>query len=87
MTVNQLRKLLDTLIANGHGRKPVCIDKRTFTNPLEDDGATIMPVERVNGPEFIRKMDEDGGTKLNADGTEAGSRNVILRGNEVDHDN
>lgn len=84
MTVNQLRNLLDALIANGHGRKPVCIAKHTFTDPLEADGANILPVERITGPEWIYKTDDDGDVKINKDGTEAQTRIVILRGNEAE---
>lgn len=47
MTVSRLHKQLSELIAAGHGRKPVCINKRTFNHQLERDGVVIMPV----GPE------------------------------------
>lgn len=80
MNVNQLHNLLGVLVADGHGRKPVCIAKQTFNDPLEADGANILPVVCVTGPEWVYKTDDDGGTKINKDGTEAASRIVILRG-------
>jgi hypothetical protein len=82
MNVNQLHKALGALIEQGHGRKPVCIAKLSFTDPLEEDGANILPVEHVTGPEWIYKTDDDGGVKINKDGSEAQTRIVILRGNE-----
>ena len=81
MNVNQLLKLLIALAAKGHGRKPVCIAKHTFTDPSEADGANILPVERVTGPEWIYKTADDG-VKINKDGSEAQTRIIILRGNE-----
>ena len=35
MTVSGLHKQLSELIAAGHGRKPVCINKRTFNRQKE----------------------------------------------------
>lgn len=84
MTVSRLHKQLSELIAAGHGRKPVCINKRTFKNRLEDEGVVIMPVARVSGPVFIPTSDDDGGSQLNRDGTEAGRQTVILFGDEED---
>ena len=82
MTVSKLHKQLSELIAAGHGRKPVCINKRTFNHRMEQDGAVIMPVESVSGPTFIGTADDDGGTKFNRDGTEAGRYSVVLAGGE-----
>lgn len=82
MTVSKLHKLLTELIAAGHGRKPVCINKRTFNHKLERDGAVILPVESVSGPKFIGTADDDGWTKFNRDGTEAGRYTVVLSGGE-----
>ena len=59
MTVPGLHKQLSELIAAGHGRKPVCINKRTFNHRMEEDGAVILPVESVSGPEFIGTTDAD----------------------------
>lgn len=82
MTVSRLHKQLSDLIAAGHGRKLVCINKRTFNNRLEQDGAVIMPVKSVSGPTFIGTADDDGGPKFNRDGTEAGRYTVVLAGGE-----
>lgn len=79
-TVARLHKALGKLIEQGHGRKPVQINKATFHNPLEDDGAVIMDIEEVEGPRWIPTIDADGGTQLNKDGSEAGSRVVMLKG-------
>lgn len=82
MTVFRLHKQLSELIAAGHGRKPVCINKRTFNHRMEEDGAVILPVESVSGPEFIGTTDDDGGMKFNRDGTDAGRYTVVLSGGE-----
>lgn len=79
-TVARLHKMLGDLIAAGHGRKPVCIDKASFYHPLEQDGATIIDISGVAGPKFICKADDDGGQAFNKDGTEAGRMTVILFG-------
>ena len=42
MTVARLHKELGKMIAAGHGRKPVAVNVRTFSHPLEDDGAVIV---------------------------------------------
>ena len=84
MTVSALHKQLGALIEAGHGRKPVAVNKRTFTDPLEQDGAVILAVHGVEGPRFIPTLDDDGGTKWNLDGSEAGKRLVVLFG--CDHE-
>lgn len=80
MNVKQLHKELGILIAQGHGRKPVCVNKATFSHPLEMDGAVILAVRSVSPPRFIVMTDDDGGTRFNKDGTESGSYTVILEG-------
>ena len=79
-TVARLHKELGKLIEQGHGRKPVQINKESFRNPLENEGVVIMDVESITGPTWIPMSDDDGGTKWNADGTESGMRVIILRG-------
>lgn len=37
-TLNQLKKRLDKLIGEGHGRRRVCVSKTTFRHNCEDDG-------------------------------------------------
>jgi RNase adaptor protein for sRNA GlmZ degradation len=79
-TVARLHKLLGELVANGHGRKPVVINKRTFKHPLEDEGCVMIDVRSIEGPRWICTLDDDGGSKINADGSEAGKRVVVLIG-------
>lgn len=80
MNVQQLHQALGVLVAQGHGRKPVCVNKNTFRHPLEGDGAVILGVKAVKGPEWIQMTDDDGGPKVNADGSESGRYTVILEG-------
>jgi len=86
MTVAALHKKLGELIDAGHGRKPVCVNKPTFYDRCEQDGANILAVHGVDGPRWIYTADDDGGTKINKDGTEAGKRLVILFGCAKDCD-
>lgn len=79
-TVARLHKELGKLIEQGHGRKPVQINKQSFQHILEDDGVVIMDIKSIEGPIWIPQADDDGGTKENRDGTEAGRRVVVLRG-------
>lgn len=81
-TVARLHKHLGELIAEGHGRKPVCVDKSTFGHPLEEDGAVILDVAHVGPVRWIGMADDDGGTKVNKDGTEAGRYVIIISGND-----
>lgn len=80
ITVAALHKKLSALLAAGHERKPVCIDKSTFHHPLEQDGAVVLNVETVCNPTFIPYADDDGGTKINKDGSESGRYVVLLKG-------
>lgn len=80
ITVARLHKLLGKMIEDGHGRKPVCIAKQTFTHPCEDDGITILNVRGVKDPMWIARSDDDGGTKWNKDGTESGTVCIVLVG-------
>lgn len=79
-TVAALHKRLGELVAAGHARKPVCVNKASFTHPLEGDGAVILDVHHIKDPEWISMSDDDGGTKWNADGTESGRYVVIIDG-------
>ncbi len=79
-TVARLHKELGKLIEQGHGRKPVQINKQSFQHILEDDGVVIMDITSIDGPLWITEADDDGDTKWNRDGTEAGRRAVILKG-------
>jgi hypothetical protein len=82
MTVGKLYRQLYALIKKGHGNKPICIDKLSFTHPLEPDGAVILGIGSIKGPLFIPEIDDDGGFKQRADGTEAGRMTVVLKGRD-----
>jgi hypothetical protein len=66
--------LLGKMIANGEGRRPVCISKTTFTHPCEGDGATILNVQDA----FLQM----GGTKVNKNGSESMRGCLVLVGDE-----
>jgi hypothetical protein len=78
-TVGSLYKELGKLIEQGHKRKPICINKRTFQHPCEDDGAVILPVLEV-ALEFHGMIDDDGGQAFNKDGSERMKTSVLLKG-------
>jgi hypothetical protein len=78
-TVNQLKKRLDKLVADGFGRLPVVVSKSTFTHNCEGDGVTILDVTGA-GKVLITNADDDGGTKFNKDGTESSRMCFMLVG-------
>lgn len=80
MTVKALHNQLGKLIKDGHGRKPVCVNKTSFHHVLEEDGAVIFDIDDIRGPIFVYMTDDDGGTKFNKDGSESGRYTVILDG-------
>ncbi len=80
MTVAALHKRLAALIEAGHGRKPVLVNKPSFTHPCEQDGVGMLDVVNIEGPQWISMADDDGGTKFNKDGTESGKTVVLLGG-------
>ena len=82
MTIARLHKQLTALMEKGHGRKRVCIDKATFTDPLEDDGVTVMNV--TDATEMtINVADGDGWTATNADGSEKTRKVLVLGGGHL----
>lgn len=81
MTINKLHKLLGQLIEQGYGRSKACIDKSSFTHPLEDDGAVILDIHEAES-RWVPLMDDDGGTAYRKDGTERGFQTVTLYGND-----
>lgn len=84
VTIAALHKRLGKLIEAGHGRKPVFVDKASFTDNRENDGVSILPLAVVIGPKWIPMADDDGGTKWNTDGTEAGSTVLVLGGQSAE---
>jgi len=81
MTINQLHKITGKLIEQGSGRRAVCVDKSSFTHPLESDGAMILSVESA-AAQVVEMSDDDGGTKTLANGRVATSAMLVLSGNE-----
>ena len=79
MTLNQLYRRLGKLIKKGHGRKAVCVDKESFSDNRESDGCTILDIACID-VRWIANADDDGGTKVNKDGTESGRTRVIFEG-------
>ena len=83
MTLNQLYKGLGKLIEKGHGRKAVCVDKESFRDNREPDGCTVLDIACVD-VRWIVNADDDGGAKINKDGTENGSTRIIFGGSDYD---
>jgi hypothetical protein len=79
MTINKLHKLLGELIAQGYGRRDVCIDKASFSHNLESDGCVILLVTRGEMRTYHR-IDDDGGIATNKDGTERYLTSLVLTG-------
>lgn len=79
MTVNKLYKLLGKMVADGQGRLEVCINKDTFTHPLEGDGCVIQSVMGAE-IEAVVQMDGDGWTKVTKRGQECYRRTAVLYG-------
>ena len=78
-TVNQLHKRLSSLIEQGHGRKPVVVDKESYKHNCESDGVTILGLSGLD-IQWVPISDDDGGTKLNKDGSESGRKCLVLVG-------
>ena len=85
MTINRLHKYLAQLVAEGHGRKAVMIDKGSFTHPLESDGCMILPADGAEIKRFLIS-DDDGGTKMRQDGTECSQSALVFFGNDREHE-
>jgi hypothetical protein len=81
MTLNRLYRIIGKLIAEGHGREPVCVNKVSFSHALESDGAVILPVEDIS-IKCINILDEDGGIQMNKDGTERTRMTAVLAGGD-----
>jgi hypothetical protein len=79
MTVTQLYRLLGAMVAEGHGRRLVHIDKATFRHNCESDGVTILRVESLE-ERWVPLSDDDGGVATTSKGHERGSSCVVLYG-------
>ena len=78
-TIASLHKALGKLIDEGHGRKPVCVNKESFQHNCEDDGAVVLELSGM-GIQWVPWIDDDGGTKWNKDGSESGRTILVLAG-------
>ncbi len=79
MQVRKLHRILTRLIFEGHGHKPICPDKSTFTHNLEPDGCTVLDIEDVKFS-WVPMIDDDGGFAVTESGTEKGRITVVLLG-------
>jgi hypothetical protein len=79
ITIARLHKHLGELIEQGHSRRPVCVNKESFSHPLELDGAVILNVAKID-IQWVPTASDDGGTKMNRDGSESGKRVLVISG-------
>jgi len=82
MTVAKLHKLLGTLVEEGQGRRPVCVNKDSFYHPLESDGVAILDVTEAK-VDTITMADDDGWTATNKDGSEKTRKVFVIGGGHV----
>ncbi len=79
MTLNGLHKLLSKLIAEGHGRAPVAVDKQSFRDNRESDGCVILDVAGLD-VYLVPMADDDGGAGVNKNGSEKLRKTCVLYG-------
>lgn len=79
MTLHQLHKQLTKLIAQGHGRKTVYVDKGSFRDNRESDGCIILPVYR-GAMHTYRLANDDGGIAYDSKGIERQRTSLVLIG-------
>ncbi|MEM1355958.1 MAG: hypothetical protein AAGH88_13875 [Planctomycetota bacterium] len=84
MTVYMLHNLLGQMIKKGLARRKIVVDKRSFISLLEEDGHILMNVESCE-TQTHSMMEEDGGAKFNADGSERVRTSVVLQGSDPHH--
>jgi hypothetical protein len=77
MTIIKLKNALEKLIAEGHGRKMVCVDKSKVTHPLESDGVCIIPATDAE-IQTHEIHDEDGGLKVLSNGCTATRTALVI---------
>lgn len=78
MTVAKLHKLLGKAVRDGHGRAACTIYKSTFRHNLDE--VEIHDISGVN-VQLVYQCDDDGGTKINRDGSESMRMNAVFYGN------
>ena len=79
MTIDKLHKLLTKLIAQGHGRKNVFVDKWSYRDNRESDGCVILPVSEARLQSY-EMLDDEGGCWVNKDGTVRTRTSLVLVG-------
>lgn len=79
MTVNRLHKLLGAMVADGHGRRSVCVDKPSFKHNCETDGCVILEVYTAKIRTYPR-IDDDGGIAVKTNGEERTITGLVLGG-------
>lgn len=79
MTLTRLHKELSRLIAAGHGRAAVAVDKESFRDNRESDGCIILDVAGLK-VSHVPMADDDGGTAVNKDGSEKLRKTCVLYG-------
>lgn len=82
MTIAKLHKMLCALVEDGHGRRPVCVNKESFYHPLEGDGVSILDVTEAR-TDTITIADDDGWAAFNKDGSEKTRKVFVLGGGHV----
>jgi hypothetical protein len=80
MTIDALKKQLEKLSAQGHGRSKVTIDKSTFGSGLEDEGCVIIDA-RACDVEAIYVADGDGSIVTDSKGREKTMLCLVMQGN------
>lgn len=81
ITINRLHRLLGELVADGHGRQSVCIDKPSFQHNLESDGCVILEVCTAKIHTYPR-INDDGGIAFNSRGEERTITGLVLGGTD-----
>lgn len=85
MTTFKLWQLLGAMMRDNEKtrRMPVHVDKSSFAHALESDGAVIL---KVAGLEVLTYhiLDDDGGIKINKDGTESQRTSVVIYGDRYE---
>lgn len=81
MTINRLHRLLGAMVAAGHGRRSVCVDKPSFRHNCESDGCVILEVESAAIHTYNR-IGDDGDLAVKANGEERMITGLVLEGGD-----
>lgn len=80
MTINALHKITADLIAKGHGRRLVYVDKSRITHPLESGGVCIIPI--TEAALHTREMANDHGGRKVPPNSHTAIRTALVLANE-----